>query len=227
MHLVAKDAGHEGPEHAQQHCGAHAQGLQDGDQCDAEHGQQGRGFVQVAEGDGGGGAGDDKSGVAQADEGDEQTDSASHSRVQLIRNGREQTLAYAAEGQQKKEDAGQKHGAERRRPGHAHALHHRVGEVSVQAHARCQCERVVGQRAHKDGAERRTQAGRHRDCRDRHTRFAQDRRVDKDDVGHRDEGRQAGKHLGAPRGAVFGEMEVQFQALAHGLGLRDGAGIWV
>ena len=41
-----------------------------------------------------------------------------------------------------------------------------------------------------------------------HARFRQDRRIDDGDVGHRQEGGEAGQHLGLHVGAVFVQLEV-------------------
>ena len=90
--------------------------------------------VQVAEGDGGGRAGDDDVCVAQTDEGDEKADAACDRCVQLVGNGAEQPLANSAEGEQQEDDAGDEDGSQGRLPGHAHALDHGVGEVGVEAH---------------------------------------------------------------------------------------------
>ena len=56
--------------------------------------------MQVAERDGGGGAGDDDAGVAQANEGDEEADASGDRRVELVRDGCDQALADASRGEE-------------------------------------------------------------------------------------------------------------------------------
>ena len=171
--------------------------------------------VQIAQREGGGGAGDDEAGVEQADEGDKEADSARDRGVQLVGDGGQQALANAAEGEQKEEEAGEKDGAESGLPGDAHALDDGVGEVGVEAHAGSERERVVGQRAHQDGAEGRAEAGGGGDGGQRHPRNGEDGGVDEDDVRHGDEGGEAGENLDAPRCVVGREAKVTFQASEH------------
>ena len=125
---------------------------------------------------------------------------------------RREALADAAEGEQEEDDAGDEDGAEGGLPGHAHALDDGVGEVGVEAHAGREGERIVGERAHQDGAEGRAEAGRGGDGGEGHAGLREDGGVDEDDVGHRDEGGEAGEDLGAPGGLVLGEFEVGFCA---------------
>ena len=117
-----------------------------------------------------------------------------------------------------KDDAGEEDGAEGGLPGDAHAFDDGVGEVGVEAHAGCEGERVVGERSHEDGAEGRAEAGGGGDGGEGHAGFGEDGRVDEDDVGHRDEGGEAGEDLGAPVGGVGGEAEVVLEAGADGQG---------
>ena len=75
---------------------------------------------------------------------------------------------------------------------------------------------IVGERAHEDGAEGGAEAGGDGDGGEGHAGLVQDGGVDEDNVGHGDEGGEAGEGLGAPRGAVMGEGEVSFQARLQG-----------
>ena len=47
----------------------------------------------------------------------------------------------------------------------------------------------------------------------RHTRFSQNRRIDEEDVSHRQEGRYACGEFGADVGFVFGELEEGIESL--------------
>ncbi len=66
---------------------------------------------------------------------------------------------------------------------------------------------IVGERSHEDAAEGRAEAGGGGDGGERHAGLGEDGRVHEDDVGHRDEGGEAGEDLGAPVGAVCGESK--------------------
>ncbi len=123
--------------------------------------------------------------------------------------------------------AGEEDGSEGGLPGDAHAFDDGVGEVGVEAHAGGEGERVVGERSHEDAAEGRAEAGGGGDGGEGHAGFTEDGWVDEDDVGHRDEGGEAGEDLGAPVGGVVGEAEVVLQASTDGHQVRLQFGIKV
>ncbi len=89
---------------------------------------------------------------------------------------------------------------------------HGEGEEGVQPHARRHRDRPVGVERHDRRAERRGEAGRDEHRALVHAGRGEDLRVDEDDVGHRQERRDPGDHLGAHVGAVFLQLEV---ALEH------------
>ncbi len=93
----------------------------------------------------------------------------------------------------------------------AHVQHNGVGKEGVQAHARCQGDRVVGDQAHHRRADGRCQAGGNEHCAFVHAGFAEDARVDEQDVGHRQESRDARKNLGSHVGVVCLELKQPFQ----------------
>ena len=64
-----------------------------------------RGLAQIAESDGSGGVGYDNSGILEPDEADEQPDAACDRGEQVGRNGGDDQLAYAGQGQQQEHDA--------------------------------------------------------------------------------------------------------------------------
>ena len=166
--------------------------------------------------EGGGDAGDDDAGVAESDEGDEEADASTDGGVELVRDGGDEALADAGEGEGEEDDAGEEDGTEGGLPGDAHAFDDGVGEVGVEAHAGCEGEGVVGERSHEDAAEGRAEAGGGGDGGEGHSGLAKDGRIHEDDVGHRDEGGEAGEDLGAPVGGVGGEAEVVLEASADG-----------
>ncbi len=194
--------------------------MHDCDEEQAEDGEYGSGGAEVAESDGGCGAGDDDAGVAKSDEGDVEADASADRGVKLVGDGGDEALANAGEGEGEKDDAGEEDGAKGGLPGNAHAKDDGVGEVGVEAHAGCEGEGVVGECSHEYAAECRTEAGGGGDCGEGHACFAEEGRVHEDDVGHRDEGGEAGEDFGAPVGGVCGEAEVVLQAGADGHQVR-------
>ena len=139
------EAEQHGSEHAEQHSGADVEDLEHGDEGESEEGERGGGVVEIAERDGGGGAGDDDAGVAEADEGDEEADAPGDGGMELVRDGGDQALADAGEGEDEEDDAGEEDGAEGGLPRHAHAFDHGVGEVGVESHAGGEREGIVGE----------------------------------------------------------------------------------
>ena len=115
--------------------------------------------------------------------------------------------------EQQERHAGKKHGSERDMPVDAHPLHHRIGEVGIQPHARRERDRIARKSSHQQAAHGRREAGRGSDSGGGHTGFVQDRRVDEDDVRHRHERRDAREKLRLPVGSQRRELEVPFRAL--------------
>ena len=91
--------------------------------------------ADVAESDGGGGAGNDDACVTEADEGDEEADASADCGVELVRDGRDEALANAGEGEGEKDDSREKDRAECCLPRDAHSEDDGVGEVGVETHA--------------------------------------------------------------------------------------------
>ncbi|MNQ71052.1 hypothetical protein D3C85_857090 [compost metagenome] len=91
--------------------------------------------------------------------------------------------------------------------------HDGVGEERVQSHARCQRNRVVGDQAHDGGADGGCQAGRDKHRALVHAGLAENARVDEQNVGHGQEGRDTGKNLGTHVGVVCLELKQPFQHL--------------
>ncbi len=104
----------------------------------------------------------------------------------------------------KEQHAGQEHAAERELPAAAELRHHGEGEIGVEAHARRERDRVVGVEAHDRAARRGGKTGGDEHGAMIHAGLFQDRRVHEHDVGHGEEGGDAGAKLGGdarPRGA--------------------------
>ena len=121
--------------------------------------------ADVAETDKGGGIADDQAGVAKADESDEETDAAGDGCVKFMRDGAQNHLADAGGSEREKDDAGEKHRAQRRLPGDVHLEADGVGEVGVEAHAGRERDGIARDDAHQNGAECRRETGGRRDRR--------------------------------------------------------------
>jgi hypothetical protein len=211
---MAEDAEERSAEDSDEHGGSDAEDLQGRDEEKAEDCEYRWRSVEVAESDGGGGAGDDDAGVAKTDEGDEEADASADRGVKLVGNGGDEALADSGEGEREEYDPREEDGAECCRPWNAHPFDDGVGKVGVEAHAGGEGEWVVGECAHEDAAEGRTETGGGGNCRERHAGFGEDGWIDEDDVGHRDEGGEAGEDFGAPVGGVSVEAEVMLYAVA-------------
>ena len=177
--------------------------------------QRGGGIAEVAHADEGFGIADDQARVAKADEGDEESDAAGHRGVKFVGNGAQNHLLDATGGDREKYDAGEKDRAQGSLPGNVHLEADGVGEVGIEAHAGGQGDGIAGDNAHQNGAEGSRQAGGHSGSGQRNSGSRKDGRIDQHDVGHRQEGSDAGQNLGAPIGSQMGKFEVGFKVLEH------------
>jgi len=100
-----------------------------------------------------------------------------------------------------------------------HGFDDSVSKVGVEAHAGGEGEWVVGECSHENAAEGGAEAGGGGDGGEGHAGFREDGWIDEDDVGHRDEGGEAGEDFGAPVGGVGGESEVLGESLRKSLGM--------
>jgi hypothetical protein len=192
---------------ADQDRAAHAQAVEGHDQHESQHRHDRGRFVQVAGLDQGRLAGHHDAGVLQRDQGQEHAQADRDRHPQRARDAVHDHGAQAEDGHQDEQAAGQEHRAQRRLPRHLHAQHHGIGEIGVQAHPRGHRDRVVRVQTHHRAAERRHQAGGHEHGFLGHAGVAEDGGVHEDDVGHRQEGGQAGQHFGAGVAAAFAELE--------------------
>ena len=93
----------------------------------------------------------------------------------------------------------------------AHVQNHGVGKEGVQAHARCQGNRVVGDQAHHGRADGGGQTGRNEHSALVHAGCAEDARVDEQDVSHRQERRDAREDFSPHVGVMCLELKQPFQ----------------
>ena len=157
-------------------------------------------------------------GIAKSDQRDKQPHARRHRGIQLERNGREDQLPHAQQGEQKERDAREKHCPESRLPWNPHLQHYRVSEIRVQPHSRSQRDGIAGEPAHQETADRRRKARGRRHRRQRHSRFVQNRRIHEHDVRHCHERGEPGENFGSPIGPQFAEFEVTLQTMAHRYG---------
>jgi hypothetical protein len=144
VNLMTEYAEEHRGEHADEHGGADAKDLQESDEDEAEESEGGLRGAEVAEGYDGRGAGDDDAGVAEADEGDEESDAAADGSVELMRDSGDETLADSGEGEREEDGSGEKDSAEGGLPGDAHAFDDGIGEVGVEPHAGREGQGIVG-----------------------------------------------------------------------------------
>ncbi len=197
-----RDRGHGHRQDTDQHGAANLQRLEGDDQEEAQGGEDRRGFAEVAQTHQGGWVIDDDAGVMQGNQRQEQADAGSNGRAQRQRDAVHDPFADAEDRQQEEQHRGEEHRAQRHLPGVAHVQDHGVGEEGVQAHARRQGDRVVGDDAHGHRADGRGQAGGDEERALVHAGLAEDARVDEQDVGHGQEGGDARENLGAHVGVV-------------------------
>jgi len=154
-----------------------------------------------------GGIGDDNFCIAQADEGDEESDAGGGAMFQTIGNTVDDLLANFGEGEKKEKEAGEKDDAESGLPGNAAANDDGVGEVGVEGHAGSESDGIVGPDAHDESGGRGGNAGGEEDAIDGHAGFGEDAGIDDDHVGHGHEGGEASEKFATNGGLIFLEMK--------------------
>ena len=162
----------------------------------------------------------DEAGVDEADDGDEEADADGDGRLERRRHGVQHRLAEAGEHEQQDDQALEDHEAHRVRPGHLRQLGDAEGDEGVEPQARGEGQRIVGHDPHEQGHDPRHEGGARRDHREvglvapteeaarRVGLGPDDQRVEDDDVGHREEGREATADLPADRRATLVDLEV-------------------
>ena len=151
-------------------------------------------------------AGDDAH-LVQADQAKEQADACADAEFQRHRNGVDQPFADAQQADDEEQHAGQEHGAECDLPVHAHAFHHGEGEVGVEPHAWCECERQIRQQSHRGGTDGRGDAGGDERGALVDPCLRQDRGIYHDDVGHRQVGGETCQQFRADRCPLSAQIE--------------------
>ena len=124
----------------------------------------------------------------------------------VVRDRQRDPLPQLGRRHQQEQHAGPEHHAERRLPRHLVLQDDREREEGVQAHARRDGERQPRVQPHQQRHAAGDQHGRGQRAGERHAGSAgrQDRRIDHDDVGHREEGGHAADDVGVQRAIVRG-----------------------
>src|SRR5262249_45465220 len=153
------------------------------------------------------GIGNDEAGALQTNEGEKDADARRGGDPDFFRNRFGNRLANRRRGNQQKENTGPKNYSQRRRPRDAFAEDDRVGEEGVDAHAGRDGEWQLRIQTHQQShRETDDDCGREHAA-ERHSGFAVGGKnlwIDDDDVGHREEGRDAGDGFGLEVG-FFGD----------------------
>jgi hypothetical protein len=117
-------------------------------------------------------------------------------------------FAHARDGQEQKQAARKENDGQRRLPRDVHVETDCVGKISVERHAGCKRDGIVGVDAHHQGGRGSRYARGKDDTLGRHSGLREDLRIHDDDVGHRHEGGEATEHFLFDGGVIFGEFEV-------------------
>ena len=189
------DAADDGDEDAEEQRALDVEGGEDdrGDDRDGTDDEGGLG--DLAEGDQGAAVAGDDARVGEADHGDEEAEADGDGVAQRQRDGVHDRLAQAAEDEQQDDDALEEDDAHGGAPVAAAVGGGGDDDHRVDAKAGGKCERTVGEEAHEDGHDARTEAGARDGCGDGYPRIRQNQGVERDDVGHREERREAGAEL--------------------------------
>ncbi|MNK89175.1 hypothetical protein D3C87_1091750 [compost metagenome] len=198
-------------QNADQHCAAHGKGFEGDDQGKTEGGEDRSRLFQVTEADHGRRVADHDTGVVQGDQCQEQADAGGNRRAQRQRDAVDDPFTDAEDRQQEEAHGRDEYGTQCDLPGVAHVQDHGVGEEGVQAHARCEGDRVVGDQAHGRRADGGGQTGGDEHRALVHAGLAEDARVDEQNVGHGQKGRDARQNLGPHVGVVCLELKQPFQ----------------
>ncbi|MCY1233333.1 hypothetical protein D9M72_458710 [compost metagenome] len=124
-----------------------------------------------------------------------------------MRNARNQPASHPGYGEDQEDHTRDEDRAQRLLPGEAEGSDDGEGEEGVEAHAGRHADRPVGDERHDGGAECGGDTGCDEDGIPIHARARQDVGVDEDDVGHRQECRDTGDHLGARRRLMLFQLE--------------------
>ena len=206
-----KNAEHPGDEDADQDGALDAEVMQHGKNDEADQSEGDSGGLEVAKAhESISAGGNDNAGALAADQRDEQADAGGDGVLEVLRDAVDNLLTELERGEDDEDEALDQNGGQSDSPGivaETHAKADRVGEVGVQAHAGSQSHRVVREEAHDEGCEGGGESRGHKDRVLVHTRCREHARVHREDVGHREEGRDAGDDFGFDVGSMARKIE--------------------
>jgi hypothetical protein len=186
---------------------ADAPGHQNSDENQAQSCEKNLRIGDFADADEGGAIGDDDFCVAQPDESDEEADAGGGAVFEGVGDAVDDLFADVGEGENQKEEAGEKDDAERGLPGDTAPEDDGVGEVGVEGHAGGEGDGIVGPQAHDERGDGGRNASGEENAFDGHAGFGEDAGVDDDHVGHGHEGGEASEEFAADGGVIFLEMK--------------------
>ena len=149
--------------------------------------------------------------VLECDDGKEHADSGRNGQFQGFRYGVDDPLACPEDAEEQEQDAGDENGPKCDLPGETHSENDAVRKIGIETHAWRHRDGVVGIKTHDEGANRRSQACRHEHRVAVHAGIRKDQRIDKYDVGHGQERRNAGKDFSPYGHAVFRKFKIRIK----------------
>ena len=207
MNVAQHPAQQGGDNDGHQHRRVNITGSQDRDDKEAQHAQQHVMRGQVTDAHQRIRVRHDNAGVFQPHHTDEQTDTAGDAHAQAHGNVCNHPVTHAENGQQQQANRAPEDGAHANLPRQPHRLNNHEREERIQAHRRCQRNRQVSEHTHQNAAKGRDQTGCHEDGAGIHASDAQNLRVHKNDIDHRQEGGETSDHFGACRCAVLAQFK--------------------
>ncbi|CKK77431.1 Uncharacterised protein [Neisseria meningitidis] len=163
--------------------------------------QRGR-LMNIAQADQGCRIGNDNACAFQGNQCQKQTDTGSNRHFQTHRQCVDQHFPDFKKAEQDENQTGDEHRTQRNLPRHAHTLNDGKGEIGIQPHPRCECNRIVADKTHNKTADGRRDTGSDEYRPHIHAGLAQNQRVDDNDVAHRQKSCQTRHQLGTHRRTV-------------------------
>ena len=152
-----------------------------------------------------------QTGILQADESDEQTDTDGNTALQAQRNGIENGFTDIGQRQDDEDNTFNEDSQQADLPGVAHTQANSIGHVSVQTHACRQRKGQVCHQSHTGGTNEGSQSGCHQNSGGIHTGSGQDAGVNSEDVSHSHEGGDTSHNFGLDIRLVLRQLKDFFE----------------
>ena len=155
--------------------------------------------------------GDHQTRVLQGNQCQKQADTGGNRHFQTHRQSVNQHFPNTQKAENKENNTRNEYRCQRHLPRHTHTFDHGESKISIQAHARCQRNRIVGKRAHNETADGGRNASCYKHRAEIHAGERQNAGVDDDDIAHGQESGDTGKNFGAHGGTVFAQFKQAFE----------------